>query len=245
MTLFFELSMPRLRRCLRGAAGLVLAGAGLCVHAQMDESRARAIALDLQAGVSEAASLIGDLQDDINAGHLGNDKASPDALLAALSSRYAAASGKPFDDKGSGPEAESRRALLGALRDTLDRYHASMVKGGQDAFVPAFFRAELLKRFNVQMKGKVQAYATNRDKDLINADWSVDQVMKGSPLVGEVKSLMAGGSLAPVVKRSGDRLLGYWPMKLAPACVACHAKNGLQQREGGFGGAFVAEVLLK
>jgi mono/diheme cytochrome c family protein len=61
--------------------------------------------------------------------------------------------------------------------------------------------------------------------------------MKGSPLAGEVKTLMETGSLEPVVKRSGNTVMGYYPMKLAPACVSCHAQNGLKQTEGGFGGA--------
>jgi mono/diheme cytochrome c family protein len=56
---------------------------------------------------------------------------------------------------------------------------------------------------------------------------------------------MATGSLEPVVKRSGNAVMGYYPMKLAPACVACHAQNGLKQTEGGFGGALVAEVPVK
>jgi hypothetical protein len=95
------------------------------------------------------------------------------------------------------------------------------------------------------MQGKAQAYATNRDAELINGDWAVQKVMKGSPLVPEVQKLMATGGLEPVVKRSGDRMMGYYPMKLAPACVACHAQNGLKQTEGGFGGALVAEVPIK
>lgn len=111
--------------------------------------------------------------------------------------------------------------------------------------MPAFFRAQVLGEFNKQMQGKVQAYATNRDNELINGDWAVHKVMKGSALAGEVRNLMETGGLEPVVKRSGNSVMGYYPMKLAPACVSCHAQNGLKQTEGGFGGALVAEVPVK
>jgi hypothetical protein len=69
--------------------------------------------------------------------------------------------------------------------------------------------------------------------------------MKGSPFVAEVSSLMKSGGLAPVSKRNGDRLMYYSPMKLGAACVSCHARNGVNQKEGEFGGALVAEVWIK
>jgi mono/diheme cytochrome c family protein len=69
--------------------------------------------------------------------------------------------------------------------------------------------------------------------------------MKGSPLAADVQGLMATGSLEPVVKRTGNTVMGYYPMKLAPACVACHAQNGLKQTEGAFGGALVAEIPVR
>src|SRR3954464_4848459 len=78
----------------------------------------------------------------------------------------------------------------------------------------------------------------NRDNELINSDWAVHKVMKGSPLAGGGQSLMGKGGLEPVVKRHGNSVMGYYPMKLGSACVACHAQNGLKQAEGGFGGAF-------
>jgi mono/diheme cytochrome c family protein len=48
-----------------------------------------------------------------------------------------------------------------------------------------------------------------------------------------------------VVKRSGNMVMGYYPMKLGAACVTCHAQNGLKQKEGAFGGALVAQVPVK
>jgi hypothetical protein len=111
--------------------------------------------------------------------------------------------------------------------------------------VPAFFRAQVLNEFNKLMQGKVQVYATNRDAELINGDWAVHKVMKGSSLAGEVQQLMTKGGLDPVVKRHGNSVMGYYPMKLGSACVSCHAQNGLKQTEGGFGGALVAEVPVR
>lgn len=213
-------------------------------HAQVDEAQAKAAASELALMVTEATAIIGGLQADINGGTAA-DKVKTDALVAAFQSRYAKAAGKPFETKPDGLAGESRKAFAIALNDTLGKFHSAMAKGGQDAFVPAFFRAELLKRFNAQLKGKIQGYATNRDNELINADWAVNQVMKGSPLMSEVNGLVTRGESTHQMKRHSDRVMGYWPMKLGSACVACHARSGLKQTEGAFGGALVAEVFVK
>ena len=140
---------------------------------------------------------------------------------------------------------DARRAYVQAFGSVVTRYQGNLTKGGQDAFVPAFFRAQVLNEFNKLMQGKVQVYATNRDAELINGDWAVHKVMKGSSLAGEVRMLMDKGGLEPVVKRQGNSVMGYYPMKLGAGCVSCHAQNGLKQTEGGFGGALVAEVPVK
>jgi mono/diheme cytochrome c family protein len=77
-----------------------------------------------------------------------------------------------------------------------------------------------------------------RDTELINADWAVTNVMKGSPLVPE-------GSPTATTVRKGDRLLSYTPIKLGAACVACHARNGMQQKEGAYGDALLVEVWVR
>lgn len=223
---------------------IAMLACGKPLYAQTDDPKAIAVAQELARMVSEAAGVIGSLQDDINAGKAA-DKASSDFLYNAFQARYAKAAGKPFEDKGAGLEGEARKVFAASLRDTFVKFSPTIAKGGNDAFVPAFFRAEVLKRFNSQMKGKVQAYATARDSELINADWAVDKVMKGSPLLGEVSNLMKTGDLAAVSKRVGDRQMLYTPMKLGAACVACHARNGVQQKEGGFGGALITEVWIK
>ena len=173
------------------------------------------------------------------------DKVAPDALVAQFRERYQKAAGAPFDANAKGVVGDARRAYLASFTSVVTRFQGNLTKGGQDAMVPAFFRAQVLKEFNQLMQGKVQAYATNRDNELINSDWAVHKVMKGSPLAGEVDGLMKTGALDPVVKRTGNTMMGYYPMKLAPACVACHAQNGLKQTEGAFGGAFVAEIPVK
>ena len=212
--------------------------------AQSDDPKAVTVANEVARMVTEATGVIGALQADINTGKAA-DKSSPDQLYAAFQARYAKAAGKAFEEKGEGLEGEARKAFASSLRETLAKFSPTMAKGGTDAFVPAFFRAQVLKRFNAQMAGKVQAYATTRDAELINADWSVDKVMKGSPFAGDVAQLMKTGDLAAVNKRHGERQMVYSPMKLGAACVACHARSGINQKEGAFGGALVAEVWLK
>jgi hypothetical protein len=230
---------------LRIAMTAALAAAAVSAHAQMTEDTARQAAQELRMLVTEGTGVIGDLQPAINGSKTTKEQVNPDALVTAFKARYQKASGNAFDPKATGIVGDARRAYVQSFTSVVTRYQGNLTKGGQDAFVPAFFRAQVLKDFNQLMTGKVQAYATNRDAELINGDWAVTKVMKGSPLAPEVKSLMETGGLEPIVKRSGNTVMGYYPMKLAPACVSCHAQNGLKQTEGGFGGALVAEIPVK
>jgi len=228
-------------------AGAVLAGlaAATMSFAQMTEDQAKQAAQEVKLLVTEGSAVVGDLQPQINSGKVDKAQVAPDAMVVAFKARYQKASGSPLDSNAKGVIGDARRAYLTAYTSVVTRYQANLTKGGQDAFVPAFFRAQVLKEFNQLMAGKVQAYATNRDEELINSDWAVHKVMKNSALVGVVPVLMKTGSLEPVVKKEGAAMMGYYPMKLAPACVACHAQNGLKQTEGGFGGALVAEIPVK
>jgi len=230
---------------LRLMATFVVALLAMPVHAQLNEDSAKQVAQEVKLLVTEGTAVIGDLQPAINSGKVEKDKATPEALVAQFKARYQKAAGAPLDTAAKGVLGDTRRAYLQAFTSVVTRYQPNIVKGGQDAFVPAFFRAQVLKEFNPLMTGKVQAYATNSDGQLINSDWAVHKVMKGSTLVPEVDALMKTGGLDPVVKRSGNSVMGYYPMKLAPACVACHAQNGLKQTEGTFGGALVAEIPVK
>ena len=230
---------------LRIAVAAALAAAAVSAHAQMTEETARQAAQELRMLVTEGTGVIGDLQPAINGSKTTKEQVSPDALVNAFRARYQKAAGNAFDPKATGIVGDARRAYVQSFTSVVTRYQGNLTKGGQDAFVPAFFRAQVLKDFNQLMSGKVQAYATNRDAELINGDWAVHKVMKASPLAGEVQQLMTSGGLEPVVKRSGNTVMGYYPMKLGTACVACHAQNGLKQTEGAFGGALVAEIPVK
>lgn len=213
--------------------------------AQTDEDTGRKAAEELRVLVSEGTGVIGDLQPAINSSKTVKEQVAPDALVELFKTRYQKATGAALDLKTGGLIGDTRRAYVQAFTHVVTRFQANLVKGGQDAFVPAFFRAQTLGDFNKTMQGKLQAYATNRDGELINGDWAVAKVMKGSPLAGEVSKLMATGSLDPVVRRSGNTVMGYYPMRLATGCVTCHAQNGLKQKEGTFGGALVAQVPVK
>src|SRR4051812_30227993 len=232
-------------RFARLGAFAALSATPFVAAAQMTEDTARQAAQEVRLLVTEGTGVIGDLQPAINAGKADREQVAPDALATQFKARYQKASGNAFDPKATGPVGDARRAYLQAFSSVVTRYQGNLTKGGQDAFVPAFFRAQVLNEFNKLMTGKLQAYATNRDKELINSDWAVQKVMKGSAFAGEVQALMDQGGLEPVVKRNGSAVMGYSPMKLGAACVACHAQNGLKQTEGGFGGALVAEIPVK
>lgn len=234
----------RIPRAILGA--LALAAAGVApAQAQLAEDAARDAAQEVKLLVTEGTAVIGDLQPAINSGKVAKDAVAPDALVGQFKTRYQKASGHALDTRAAGVVGDARRAYLNAYTSVVTRHQGVLAKGGQDAFVPAYFRAQVLREFNQQMQGRVQAYATNRDGELINSDWAVRKVMKASPLAGDVERLMATGALEPVVKRTGNTVMGYYPMKLGTACVSCHAQNGLKQSEGGFGGALVAEIPVK
>lgn len=232
-------------RSFLAAAAAALGAAILPVHAQLSEDAAKQAAQEVRLLVTEGTNVIGDLQPAINGSKTTKQQVAPDELVNQFRARYQKAAGVPLDTKAAGPIGDARRAYLQAFTSVVTKYQNNLVKGGQDAFVPAFFRAQVLGEFNKSMRGTVQAYATNRDNELINGDWAVQKVMKASPLAGEVTQLMSTGKLDPVVKRHGNTVMGYYPMKLASGCVSCHAQNGLKQTEGAFGGALVAEIPVK
>ncbi len=213
--------------------------------AQVSETQAKLAAQELRLLVTEGTGVINDLQPEINAGTLQKEFAQIDALLGKLQARYSKVAGAPIDTKEAGLVGDIRRAYIQAYKDTLTKKQAAMSKGGQDALVPAHFRALVLKDFNKAMAGRINAYATNRDSELINSDWSVKNVMRHSPLLSEAKALVDTGSQEPTLKRFDKNYMGYWPMKLQAACVACHAQNGLKQQVGQFGGALIADVPMQ
>ncbi len=214
-------------------------------HAEVPEELARQALAELHLLVTEGTGVIADLQPLINTAKVDSSQTTVESFEERLAARYRKAAGRAITDRATGLTGETRRAYLQAYRGVLSRYRGVINQGGQDAFVPAYFRALVLKEFNMAMNGTVRAVATNRDNELINGDSSVGRLMKGSPEASQVTRWMQTGSLEPLVQRSGGTLLGYWPMKLAPGCVACHAANGLQQKDGAFGGALVASVVVR
>jgi len=234
-----------MHRSFAAFVAAALGAATLPIHAQLTEDAAKQAAQEVRLLITEGTNVIGDLQPAINGGKTTKEQVAPEALVDQFKARYQKAKGAPLDTKEKGVVGDARRAYLQSFTSVVTKYQSNLQKGGQDAFVPAFFRAQVLSEFNKSMKPAVQAYATNRDNELINGDWAVHKVMKASPLAGEVQQLMTSGGLDPVVKRSGNTVMGYYPMKLGTACVACHAQNGLKQTEGAFGGALVAEIPVK
>ena len=139
----------------------------MSASAQMTEETARQAAQELRVLVTEGTGVIGDLQPAINGSKTTKEQVSPDALVNAFKARYQKASGNAFDPKATGIIGDTRRAYLQSFTSVVTRFQGNLTKGGQDAFVPAFFRAQTLNDFNKIMHGKVQGYATNRDNELI------------------------------------------------------------------------------
>ncbi|HEX5093682.1 MAG TPA: hypothetical protein VFV84_13430 [Burkholderiales bacterium] len=236
--------MPRISALHTTLLALAMA---LCggAQAQMNEALAKQVAQEVRILINEGTGVIGALQPQINAGKATAAEVKPEVLVEQFKARYQKAAGVPFDTSAPGVLGDARRAYLQAFSSVVTRYQSNLIKGGQDAFVPAFFRAQTMKAFNTAMQGSVKAYATNRDNELINGDWAVSRVMKGSPLAAEVTKRMGTGGLDADVTRVGNTVMGYYPMKLAQGCVACHAQNGLKQTVGAFGGVLVAEIPVK
>lgn len=224
---------------------LLLGSSISSVCAQTDEGTGLRLAEELRVLVTEGTSVINDLQPMINSGKPAKDKVSPAALVEQFKARYRTATSRAFDVTTSDVIGETRRAYLQAYTNVVTRFQLNLTVGGPDVFVPAYFRAQSLKEFNKLMQGKLWAYATNRDNELINSDWAVGNMMKNSPIASEVTRMMASGGLDPVVKRTGNTVMGYYPMRLGAACISCHARDGLMQKEGEFGGALVAQIPVK
>ena len=142
----------------RIATVAALLAATLSANAQMTEETARQAAQELRVLVTEGTGVIGDLQPAINGSKTTKEQVSPDALVSAFKARYQKSSGNAFDPKATGIIGDTRRAYLQSFTSVVTRFQGNLMKGGQDAFVPAFFRAQTLNDFNKLMHGKVQGY---------------------------------------------------------------------------------------
>jgi len=218
----------------------------LTSHAQAtSEKEAFAVAQEVKVMVSVGTGIIGGLQPEINAGNPDPATVEKNYLLQSFMDNYEASTGAAFDASADGLLGESRRQFLESYRAVLEDHEKVLAAGGTDSFVPADFRSELLAQFNERLGGRVKGYATNREADLLNPDWHIEALMDYSLFAFYVKELLEQQETSQLLERVAGRVVGYYPMTLEPSCVACHARQGLAQEVGAYGGALVTEVMLK
>lgn len=232
------------RSVLRTALSAVAVAATVFAVSQVraDIGSAEPLAQEVHASVSAATSVIGGLQPAINGGSVDAAAVQPDAIVTAFLAAYEKRTGQPFDTATGDAIGGYRQILLESIREVITEFQGDIVQGGPDAFVPAFFRNQILVRINEQMGGAVTAAVTNRDEDLINTDSAVDFVFERGTIISHVTPMLNGGTQEASSEMIGDDLVNYWPMKLGESCVSCHARNGLEQQVGAFGGAMVVIV---
>ncbi|HLX23957.1 MAG TPA: hypothetical protein VKR38_11460, partial [Usitatibacter sp.] len=131
-------------RFMASLLAVLLAMSAQMAGAQLNEESGKQVAQEVKLLVTEGTAVIGDLQPAINSGKAEKDKVTPDALVAQFKARYQKASGAAFDTAAKGAIGDARRAYLAAFTSVVTRYQSNITKGGQDAFVPAFFRAQVL-----------------------------------------------------------------------------------------------------
>ncbi len=68
----------------------------------------------------------------------------PERLKAAFTEQFRKMTNADLDGASDPTIAKIRKDLADAFLTVTDQFKADMIKGGQDAFVPAFFRAELI-----------------------------------------------------------------------------------------------------
>jgi hypothetical protein len=198
-----------------------------------------ALVQEINLTSSAATAVIGGLQDRINAGQMVAADLDPARIRSAYAAAYQRLANRPMDVAADAPLQEIRATIDQAMGQVLETFRADILRGGPDAFVPAFFRAQLFDRFNQAMDGRFRAIATTRRSELINADSAVDRLIPDAEIIAAVNSLLEQGTMRSETRVIGGRTMGYWPMTIGEACAACHQRNGLRQQVGQFGGATV------
>lgn len=206
-------------------------------------------AADYDTLINEYAALINapfgyflSLQGEINSGTLDPSKVSEETLLSELESRFAEIAGYPIDEMKS-DFVQHKDLFVENYLTVINDYRDDIVAGGDDAFIPAFFRSELLYLMNESLVDQgVFAAASMRDSELLNADSSVKYLMSGIPTLDLASELLEKGERNTLTENVDGHLLHYRPMTLAPGCVACHAKSGVMQEVGAFGGALLISI---
>lgn len=223
-------------RSLAFVTALLASGPAWASTSQADISK------EINQTVSAATAVIAALQNDINGGTLKPDLVQPERLKAAFTEQFRKTTNADLEGASDPVIAKIRKDLTDAFLTVTDQFKADMIKGGQDAFVPAFFRAELISNFNKKSVGKYQAIVTTRKADLINKDSAAEKVIVDKAVLDYVSGLLEKGEVAAQSQAVDGRLVSYWPMKITEPCAVCHQRSGLVQKVGDFGGATVVIV---
>lgn len=230
------MSIPTGRAWGAAALGVFIATAAAAAPSQADISR------EINLVTQAATGVIAALQDRINSGKLEPSAVEPGTLRAAFVESFGKVASADFRQAPDPVLAEIRSAFSEAFDAVTAQYRADMLKGGQDAFVPAFFRAQLLEQVNRKSNGRYTAIVTTRPSELINRDSAPDKVIADKAVLAFVSNLLEKGEMEPKSTSIGARLVSYWPMKVGEPCAACHQRSGLDQKVGAFGGATIVVV---
>lgn len=196
-----------------------------------------ALTREVNLATAAATAVIGGLQQKINGGTATPADIAPEALSAGFAHQYQLLAGQAQAPAGA-DRAAIRATIERSMREVVTEFRQDILRGGQDAFVPAFFRAQLLQRFNTADR-RFRTVATTRDSELINRDSSLSRLIDDPEILTFVTRLMEAGHKQPEMRSFAGRTVGYWPMVIAEGCASCHQRNGLNQQVGGFGGATV------
>lgn len=224
---------------LRAAlASLLLSGSGAFAETPSQTDLAK----ELNLATSAATAVVASLQGQINAAKLQPSDIAAPTLQKALVTQFEKIGGGPFDAAPDPARAEIRKAVAGSFGQVIEKFSPDMLKGGQDAFVPAFFRAQLLLDVNEKLKGKYRAFVTMRSSELINRDSAVERFVTEKEMLTYLQGLLENGEGTAQSKTFDGRLVSYFPMKIAEPCAACHQRIGLDQKVGAYGGATIVMV---
>ena len=226
------------------ALSLVVAAGFLAWSAcgRADQPSATDVAKEINLVTAAATGVISQLQGKINGASLKETDIDDAVIRSEFAEQFRKLGGGELTAVAGEVRDEIRQVLSESFRQVMTRFRPDMLKGGQDAFVPAFFRAQLLLHFNEKMRGRYQAVVTNRSSELLNRDSSPDRSISDKDMVSYAKTLLEAGDTEIQSKQFGAQLVTYWPMKITEPCAACHQRNGLDQKIGAFGGATLVIV---
>ncbi len=202
------------------------------------------VAADFSSTISSATSVITDLQAAIYTRGIYAARINPEEIFESFYKKFKAKSGKTFNPNAPGLIGEYRGHLVTAITEILSEHHDRILKGGQDAFVPAFFRANLLKKVNKAMGDRLSGNVITSEHNLINKDTHVNILFAASPLLKEISNLVQKETNTQFEKVIDNYYMSYRPMKLKASCLACHNRYGVQQQHGAYGGALIIGVKL-